>query len=382
MTMTGRERMLTIVAGEKPDRLPIRGVGGWAEAVERWHSEGMPCGASESEALGLVDPDGGIDLPLNLNMVPGFPVRVLEKDERHVLLVDEFGVTKRMMRDDFDRTGGCKVEAGSMSAMSHWLAFPVKDMTSWKQIYEERFQPDVRSRLPVNWGADKAEFIRKAKTRWVSFFCFPFFGLLGPIRELMGFEGVVYAMADDPDLIHTIVDDLTDMWVSVFDQVLHDGVRLDQVMLFEDMCSTRAPLVGPSMFHEFFSPGYRKLISVLRSLGVNLVCVDTDGNGWKIVPELLSTGVRGLSPCEVHAGMEAEPLREAFPELYLQGGIAKGALVLGHEQIDVEVERRFRTAWAYGRYVPSLDHLAPPDISWSNMQHYAGRCLELVDEPA
>jgi len=381
MAMSGRDRMLCLIAGERPDRLPIHGVDGWAEAVERWCGEGMPCGASVSESLGLLDPDSGISLPLNLNMLPEFPIRVLEKDERHVLLVDEFGVTKRMMRNDFDRTGGHKLDAGAMSAMSHWVAFPVKDMATWKRIYEERFQPNVNGRLPEYWEAGKSEFMHKAKTRWVSLFCFPFFGLFGPIRELMGFEELVYAMADDPGLIHTIVDDLTGMWVSVFDQVLCDGIRLDQITLFEDMCSTRAPLVSPSMFCEFFSPGYRKLIGVLRELGVHLICVDTDGNGWKILPELMATGVRGVSPCEVHAGMDAEALRETFPELYLQGGIAKGELARGAEQIDLEVERRFRTAWAHGRYVPNLDHLAPPDISWTNMQHYAERYLELVHQP-
>jgi hypothetical protein len=58
----------------------------------------MPKGAEPSQALGLVDPDGPISLPLNLNMVPEFPIQVVEQDERYVVLTDEFGVTKKMLR--------------------------------------------------------------------------------------------------------------------------------------------------------------------------------------------------------------------------------------------------------------------------------------------
>ena len=44
-------------------------------------------------------------------------------------------------------------------------------------------------------------------------------------------------------------------------------------------------------------------------------------------------------------------------------------------------ERCFRVAWTQGRYTPSLDHGAPPDIPWDNVRYYADRyrehCLSL-----
>jgi hypothetical protein len=42
----------------------------------------------------------------------------------------------------------------------------------------------------------------------VSHFSFPFGGLFSAVRQLMGLEGTIFAMADNPQLVKTIVSDL------------------------------------------------------------------------------------------------------------------------------------------------------------------------------
>ena len=141
----------------------------------------------------------------------------------------------------------------------------------------------------------KPQLVREAQARWVTFFCFPLFGLFGPMREMMGPEGLLFALVDQPALVHTIVDDLTDFWLASFDKTLRDGVRLDQITFFEDMCATKASLISPAMFREFLSPGYRKAIGGLKEMGVSLFCMDTDGNARKIIPEMMAAGINGLA---------------------------------------------------------------------------------------
>jgi hypothetical protein len=178
------------------------------------------------------------------------------------------------------------------------------------------------------------------------------------------------------------VEDLTDFWLEIFSRTLREGVRLDQVTFFEDMCATKAPLIGPAMFREFLSPGYRKVTGGLREMGVRLFCIDTDGNAWHIIPAMIEAGINGLHPCEVQADMDTGRLREAFPELYLNGGIAKRALTLGGKEIEEEVARRFRVAWEGGRYTPAIDHSAPPDIPWPNLKKYAACYRAWAHSPA
>ena len=368
--MNGRELHTAIYSGEAFDRLPVQGLWPWAEALERWRREGLAKDVYWNELLFAPIPDDYMGLPLNLNMVPAFDVRILDRNDEYVTLVDEYGITKRTLRSDFDRSGGLMGNAGAMSSMSHWIDFPVKTLADWKRLYEERFRPSLDGRLPAEWAQQTAEFRRKAETRWVGFFCFPLGGLFGGLRQLLGLEGLAYAMADDPRLVHTMVDDLTSFWVATFAQVVPD-VRLDQITFFEDMCATRGPLIGPAMMREFLAPGYRKVIGALKDMGVREFWIDSDGGFAPLLPEMMACGITGTSPCEVQADMDAGELRAAFPTLNLCGGIDKRALVRGPAAIEDELRRRFATAWQKGRYCPSLDHGAPPDIPWAHAQHYA-----------
>ncbi len=207
-SLNGRMRYQAIFSGEKFDRLPICTVGRWGETDIRWQNEGLRDGEDPNEVLGLIS-DETMRLPVNLNMYPLFDIKVLNEDEHHVTLVDEYGVTKRMLKSDFVRSEGKKGSAGATSSMSQWLDFPVKSIKTWKGIFDERFQPTGSGRLPDTWNDDRAGFQHRAESRWVSHFCFPFGGLFSAVRELMGLEGLVYTTADDPELIRTIVDDLS-----------------------------------------------------------------------------------------------------------------------------------------------------------------------------
>lgn len=378
--MNGRELHQAIFSGEKFDRLPVGGIGMWGETMERWRDEGLGADEDPNVVLGLAAEDRE-SIPLNLNMYPLFDIKVIEKGPRHVTLVDEFGVTKKVLRSDFDRSKGLKGAAGEMSSMSQWLDFPVKDMHSWKTIYEERFRAGLEGRVPDDWNDQKGELRERAKTRWMTNFGFPFGGLFSAVRELMGLEGAVFAMADNPGLVRMIVEDLSSFYLETFSLVIPE-VRLDHITCFEDMCSNRSPLLSPAMFSEFFAPGYKKYIGGLKDMGVQQVFIDTDGDARLIIGELMRCGFTGTGPCEIKAGMDPGQLRKQYPSLCCGGGIDKVAVAQGGAALEREVEQRFKTAWDLGRYTPGLDHGAPPDISWENIRHYArlvlawSRCSE------
>jgi len=377
--MNGRELNEAIFSGSTFDRLPIAGVGPWGETFERWHAEGLGKDDDHNRVLGLSGDDYEF-FPLSLNMVPVFPIRVLKENSEYVTLVDEYGITKMMLRSEFDRSGGLMGAAGETRSMSHWIDFPVKTMSDWKALYEERFRPDLNGRFPDHWETRKPEWTQRSRTRWVQAFSFPLGGLFGGMRQLLGLEGLLYATADDPELVRTIADDLAEFWIATYSGALVDA-RVDQVTFFEDMCATKGPLMGPEMFREFLAPAYRKTIGALKEMGVRELWMDSDGNVKPLIPEMLKCGLTGTGPCEVNSGMDAEELREAFPTFNLGGGIDKRALTAGTAEIEEEVKRRFHTAWRKGRYVPSLDHGAPPDISWRNIQHYARQIIACASRP-
>lgn len=218
--MNGRALLTAIYTGAPFDRLPLQGVGAWAETLSRWRREGLRAGADPNVVLGLVDDGDMLSLPLNLGMVPAFDIQILSRAPEYVTLIDEFGVTKRMLCRDFDYSSGTMSAAGTTSAMSEWLAFPVKDLASWKRLYEERFRPEIAARLPADWRFRQSWFRELARSRWVVYFSFPFGGFFSALRQLMGFEAAVFAMADNPGLIRTILTDLGDFYVATYAGVL------------------------------------------------------------------------------------------------------------------------------------------------------------------
>lgn len=107
----------------------------------------------------------------------------------------------------------------------------------------------------------------------------------------------------------------------------------------------------------------------MRKLGVRHFIVDTDGNFEVLIPLFIEGGVTGFYPFEVQAGMNIEKIRERFPNLVIMGGVDKKALSLGKEAIDGEIAKVERMM-EKGGYLPYVDHMVPPDVSFENYCYY------------
>jgi len=79
----------------------------------------------------------------------------------------------------------------------------------------------------------------------------------------------------------------------------------------------------------------------------------------------------------VAAGCDVNAWQEKYPRLAMMGGVDKRVLARGPEEIDRELER-IRPAVERGRYIPTLDHLIPDDVSWDNYCYYALGLKRLV----
>ena len=85
---------------------------------------------------------------------------------------------------------------------------------------------------------------------------------------------------------------------------------------------------------------------------------------------MMDSGVNFLFPMEVAAGCDVNEIQAKFPTLAMMGGVDKRALAKDPAAIDAELAR-IRPAVERGRYIPTLDHLIPDDVSFANYCHYA-----------
>jgi uroporphyrinogen decarboxylase len=86
-----------------------------------------------------------------------------------------------------------------------------------------------------------------------------------------------------------------------------------------------------------------------------------------------------MYPFEVDCGIDIIEVRKHFPKLQMMGGIPKGRVALGKENIDKvlePVEEVLKT----GGYIPHVDHLVPPDVSWENFKYYRTKLNQIIDK--
>ena len=372
--MNMRERRQVIESGQVPDRIPVHGIFPWNDTLKRWEREGMPEGANWNQVLGLDGDYDAVVVPFNIGMAPLFDVKVLGRSNGRVTVCDEYGVTRRMLEHDYEITQGYMTKTGETSCMSEFLAYPLTDEASWEVLQHVHFTPNLALRVPENWASEAVRYKEIAKEKYLLLVGYPIMGAIGGLRQMMGLENLFFAMADNPAFVRRVWRDLIDLWLSLFDRV-SQSVHIDHVIFFEDMCSSHGPLLSPAQYLDFFGEGYRELISFMRTRGVRLIDMDTDGNAMLLLDAIASLGFTMLSPVQASAGMDPEAILLKSPRLNLRGGINLHLLGTGNRtEVETEVKNKYAVAWKYGRYIPEPEHGIPASVSWDNIRAFADAC--------
>ena len=259
--------------------------------------------------------------------------------------------------------------------MSEFLEFPVKNRDDWERFKTERLDPEHPDRLAGDWLARCREWMDRGYP--IQLGHYPDVTLFGGVRWMLGDEECLLAFYTMPDVVADMMEHLTELYLSLFERVMAEGVRVDVLHIWEDMAGRQGPLISPAHFRRFMTPNYARLHEFARRHGIPLMSVDCDGNPDLIVPPMMEGGVNYLWPMEVAAGADVNVFRKKYPELALMGGFDKRAAAAGPKAIDAEIER-IRPAVPAGRYIPDFDHLVPDDVSWDHFTYYAGKLKELV----
>jgi len=353
------------------DRVPDIEFGYWPQTVRRWLREGLKFELAEGERnamfLPRLDAFLGFDsldwanLWLRTAMLPPFDEQIIEKRPKSVIMRDAGGVTAERFMDD-----------GEESSIPHFIKFPVDGPEDWASL-KQRYRLDHPERAIPQGSIDQAR-AGAAEGKMVAVFLT---GPYGQLRDWMGFENLSVAFYDHPAMIHEMMEHMAELVVGQIRRLPPD-LPVDYVTWWEDMASKNGPFVSPAMFRQFLQPFYHAVMTELRKHGCALGLVDCDGNPSDLVPCWLEEGVNVMFPLEVAAGVDPFAWRRKYGrEIRLRGGIAKAPLVEGGQAIDRELER-IKPLLDQGGYIPHLDHLVPPNISFANYCYYLERKRKLI----
>jgi uroporphyrinogen decarboxylase len=364
--------------------------GYWAQTIKRWVDEGLSLYEAGS---GITEIPGGLGVGAFFHIAAYDSFQSSEindyfklDDPVYYLPIEYWLLPKYKKETVEERSDGRKVIRDSNGILSltssnedsipQFLKFPVENDEDWENIKATKLNPKEKGRYPD----DLKERIEKLQSRTVPFELggYPI-GFFGAIRNLMGEVNLFTGYYDNPNLIHTIIEYLTQFWIDIFSPIL-DQITPDYFRMWEDMCYKNGPLISPELFREFLLPAYKKFTGFLKEKGVKTILVDTDGNCWKLIPLFLEGGVTGIYPMEVAAGMDVVEVRKQYPSLQILGGIDKMPIISSIEDIDYELNLKIPFMLKAGGYIPFIDHFIPPDISFDNFAYYRNSLNKMISD--
>jgi hypothetical protein len=324
------ERFRAVMNFQPVDRLPRwEWAMWWDETIKRWHQEGLPANLKFSQV---------------------------------------FEIARHFDLDPYQQYWFSTTDP-TIEATQHHVEGIVANMDDYRRLRPQFFPSHDEAIAGMAAWAERQH--RGEAVVWCTlegFFWFP--------RTLMGFEKLMFAFADQPELLHEINRDLLEFNFSLLDKILKVCVPTFMTIA-EDMSYNHGPMISKQTFDAFVAPYYRQLVPRLLERDIMLF-VDTDGDVTLLVPWLEEVGVNGVLPLERQARVDGMRLRERYPRLRMVGHFDKMTMNKGEAAMRAEFERLV-PLMKKGGFIPSVDHQTPPGVSLEQYGVYLCLLKEYTD---
>jgi uroporphyrinogen-III decarboxylase len=352
--------MRCIFREDPPRELFVELFGPLIGLEEEWAAQG-----ASPEQIGLstfcFDRLNVVNVP-GLGIINPLPDVTLEEDDKYLIQTDYLGRTVKLCKDS--------------ATIPLPMDFPVKNMDDWLRLKPMFAWSEERL---AGIGEQAAWLTRERENGALVLASIS--GGFDVIRELMGEENACLAYYDQPELIHEILETVSEANVRVLD-AYSSAVTIDQLSVHEDLAGKSGPLVGPNIVDEFIRPYYRRSWDLLEARGTGIFCQDSDGNMNPVVESFIRAGVNQLLPCEPAAGMDVVALRKKYgPALTFKGGIDKHVLRGSFEDIRKELTYKMQPGMLGGGIAFGLDHRITNGTPLRNYIYYVETARELLGLP-
>jgi uroporphyrinogen decarboxylase len=196
-------------------------------------------------------------------------------------------------------------------------------------------------------------------------------GIMGDSYRMHGFENFLLNIALNPEVMHTLIDRMTDMYLELNDKYFSALRGKMEIWFFgNDFGSQESMLMGMEMWADFFFENIRKLCALAHSYNLK-VMMHSCGAISELIPLLIEAGVDILDPVQVTAtGMHPADLAEKFGgKITFHGGIdTQKVLPYGTtEDVQNHVRDVVGAFAPTGRYIFAPSQILGSDIPIGNI---------------
>lgn len=165
----------------------------------------------------------------------------------------------------------------------------------------------------------------------------------------MGLETLSYALYDEPDLVKEIHLRFSTWMAEVLEYL--NKMDFDFFWANDDIADNKGPWFSPSLFREFFLPSMKIVSNAIKKPWI----YHSDGNLFPILPELLTLGMDGIHPIQPAAMDMARMKKEYGDRVCIVGNIDLDYTLTRacREEVIEEVRQRIKEAGPGGGYMVS-----------------------------
>ncbi len=196
---------------------------------------------------------------------------------------------------------------------------------------------------------------------------------LSSMMMSMDLAGFSFALADDPELILTILKRYL-QWAEVAAREMSRR-GADVLWFFDDIAHHSGPMMAPKVFREFLLPAVREMAARLPHPWI----FHSDGDLTLILDDLLGLGMDGLHPIEPES-MSLKHLKQRIgSRVCLVGNVSVDILARGTvEQTRLEVRRSLSEGAPGGGYMITSSNSIPP---YAIPENVAAMARTIRDDP-
>jgi len=323
--MTGRERFMTALRREQPDRVPI-----WELIV------------NDPVVHALYGPDATYDdlVDAELDGITVVENQIMEDvDDTHKR--DEWGIVWGYGEDEIPYPAG------------HPLG-------SWDDLASRQApDPDADHRLE-RLGQVIERFGGRKAVVFLGHDSFEFTAYLRGMDRLL----MDYVM--EPDKVHELSRIVIDYKKRVMARALEMGA--DVALTGDDYCHRQAPLMSPAHFAEFIQPYLAEIVELAHDHGVPFI-KHTDGNIWPIFDMLIDAGIDAIDPLEPIAHMDIGEVKQTYGDrIAVCGNVDCGELLsrFTPEQVVEAVKETIAKASPGGGHILASSNSIHPAVKPEN----------------
>ena len=332
--MTDRERLLAIMAGRRPDRIP------WIPRLEIWYEAHKRRGTLPHKYVGRtlreIERDLGVGTPAREGRIFRSELHDVEVEteqqgrEAVTRYITPVGtVSTRHRHSEVLERGGI----ATRQEVEHMIKGPADYPVVEYIVEHTEIVPTYESYL-----AYESE-VGEDGVPLVSIGADPMYRIL---REFIGYNSTFFHLYDTPELVHHLLGVLKEQAVVIQQVTLASPAKL--VLHGEHFDSQMTP---PSFFQEYMLPYFRSFAARMREQG-KVLCCHADADTSMLLDLIVASGF-GMAECFVTAPMVPVTMAQARAvlgrEVIIWGGIPSVMLCepISDEQFAAYMHDLFRT---------------------------------------